>query len=71
MHFYYFLHSFVNGFHRFHGFFCLYHLTNRMNLMAGAMQCLVKSGASGDYLFFLCLLLFLTADNADGRENYI
>ena len=51
MHFYYFLFFFVNGFHRFHWFFCLYHLMNRMNLMAGARQCLVKSGASGDYLF--------------------
>ena len=32
-------------------FFCHYHLTNRMNLMAGAMQCLAKSGASG--VFFI------------------
>lgn len=29
--------------------FCFDHQMNQMNLMAGAMYCLVKSGASGDY----------------------
>lgn len=47
MHFYCFLPYFVNEFHGFHGFLYHYHLMNLMNRTAGAMQCLVKSGASG------------------------
>ena len=71
MHFYYFLPSFVNGFHRFHGFFCLYHLMNRMNLMAGAMQCLVKSGASGDYLFSVSSVVFNRRQRRRTRKLYM
>ena len=54
MHFYCFL-PFCQRISRISRIFCLYHLMNRMNLMAGAMQCLVKSGASGDYLFFCAI----------------
>ena len=31
-----------------HCFSC--HIMNQMNLMVGTMYCLVKSGASGDYI---------------------